>query len=127
MLPVEYSELAMRTNKDMGTDVLNCMHAAAGMCGESGEVIDIVKKSFAYGKPLDREHLIEEIGDNLWYVNLIINTLGTTWEEVMTKNIAKLAARYPDGYTDVAAIQRNTAAEKEAMQACQTITVTTGS
>lgn len=110
-----YSELALRTYKDMGNPIHNAMHMASGIAGESGEIIDIVKKSFAYGKALDRDHLIEEIGDEMWYLNGILHVLGTTWDEVLAKNIAKLQARYPEGYTDYAATNRDKVAEKEAM------------
>lgn len=115
----QYSELALRTAKSLGSQVNDAMHAAAGMAGESGEVIDIVKKSFAYGKTLDRDHLIEEIGDGLWYANLMIHTLGSSWEEVLSKNIAKLKARYPDGYNDMDALNRDKQAEQSAMSSIQ--------
>ena len=47
-------------------------HATLGMAGESGEIVDLLKKVYAYGKPLDRTKLLEEIGDLMWYVNLFM-------------------------------------------------------
>lgn len=108
----EYSDLAYR----MAGGHSPIIHACFGMAGETGEVVDIVKKSVFYGKELDRTKVLEEIGDNLWYVNLLIRELGSTWEEVFEMNIKKLSARYPDLKFDAdRAINRDTAAEQEAM------------
>lgn len=97
-------------------DKMPALHAALGMAGESGEVADIIKKVTFYGKPLDRDHLIEELGDVCWYMNLMMHTIGTTWEEVMDKNVAKLYARFPDGKFDANhAINRDKEAEAQAM------------
>lgn len=82
------------------------LHAAVGMSGESGEVLDIVKKTWIYGKPLDRQKLVEEMGDVLFYYVALLNTQDITLKEIADANIAKLRARYPEGYTDAAAIAR---------------------
>lgn len=112
----EYSELALRTAKEFEGKHMDLMHAAAGMAGEAGEVVDVVKKIIFYGNPVDRTHLIEEMGDQLWYINLMINRLGTTWSEVFEVNIAKIEARYPGLRFDPSlAINRNTQAESEAI------------
>lgn len=112
----QYSELALRTAKDFGDVNMDLMHAAAGMAGEAGEVVDVVKKVVFYGKKVDRQHLIEEMGDQLWYINLMIKKLGSTWAEVFEANIAKLEARYPGLRFDAdKAINRNTDAEAEAI------------
>lgn len=113
----EYSAKALRTAKSLGSIPFDVMHGAAGMAGESGEVIDIAKKTFAYGKSLDVAHMLEEIGDCLWYVNYLIHTLDSSWDEVLAMNIAKLEARYPDStFNADHAINRNKEAEAEAMQ-----------
>lgn len=90
-----YSVLALSTGADRDP-TMRLIEAAMGMAGEAGEVIDAVKKVAFYNRDLDRPHLIEEIGDLVWYVNLAIYALGTTWETVLAANIAKLSARYPD-------------------------------
>ena len=116
----EYKPLALRTVKSLGSDREDFMHMAAGIAGEAGEVLDIVKKTFAYGKPLDTGHLVEEIGDILWYVNGILSLLDTEMDEVLERNIAKLEARYPDLRFDAGkAINRDKVAETEAMQKVQ--------
>lgn len=116
MTPKEYSELALRTANDLGGRLDNIMHAAMGIAGEAGEVIDITKKVYAYGKPLLENNLIEEAGDLIWYLNLLFACLGVTWEEVFDLNIKKLEARYPDlRFNADHAINRDVNAEQRAM------------
>jgi NTP pyrophosphatase (non-canonical NTP hydrolase) len=103
---MNYQELAMRTAKNMKCHKKELIHAALGIAGEAGEFVDAVKKHVIYDKPLDKENCIEELGDALWYVALACNALGVTIEEVQRRNIAKLKLRYPEKYTDEAAINR---------------------
>ena len=111
-----YKPLALRTVKSLGNENSDLMHMAAGISGESGEVLDIIKKTFAYSKPLDRAHLIEEIGDAMFYVNGLLELIGVEMSEVLEKNIAKLEARYPDLRFDAdKAVNRDKVAEQEAM------------
>ena len=64
----EYRLLAMRTLPDLGSIGNNLLHMEAGIAGEFlGEAIDILKKTFAYKKPLDKVHLGEELADTVWY------------------------------------------------------------
>lgn len=94
----EYQALAMRTlNPELSKkDVL--INGVMGLCGESGEAIDIVKKHLAQGHNLDREALIKELGDVAWYLAETAYALDASLEEVFERNIAKLRARYPDGF-----------------------------
>jgi NTP pyrophosphatase (non-canonical NTP hydrolase) len=82
------------------------IHAAMGISGEAGEFMDAVKKTHIYGKVLAVDNCKEELGDILWYIALAARTLGTTFEELMEQNIAKLSKRYPDKYSDIYAIAR---------------------
>ena len=94
----EYQKLAMTTlNKDLSEKEI-LINGVMGLCGESGEAIDIVKKWLAQGHELDKELLIKEIGDVAWYIAEIATVLGVTLEEVFEKNIDKLRRRYPDGF-----------------------------
>ena len=95
----EYQELAMRTvNPELSRrDML--INSVMGLCGESGEAIDLVKKWFAHGKELDREHFIKELGDVAWYLAEAATAVGVTLEEVLERNIEKLKSRYPDGFS----------------------------
>ena len=94
----EYQQLAMTTlNKDLDKrDIL--ITGVMGLCGEAGEAIDLVKKWLAQGHELNEEKLIKEIGDVAWYIAEIATALGVTLEDVLEKNIAKLKARYPNGF-----------------------------
>lgn len=95
----EYQQLAMTTlNKDLDKkDIL--INGVMGLCGESGEAIDIVKKWLAQGHELDEAKLISEIGDVAWYIAEIATALGVTLEDVLKGNIDKLKKRYPDGFS----------------------------
>lgn len=94
----EYQKLAMTTlNPDLSEkDVL--INGVMGLCGESGEAIDIVKKWLAQGHELDREKLKKELGDICWYVAETATALGISLEEIMEANIEKLKKRYPQGF-----------------------------
>lgn len=93
------------TSKD-DPSLARLLHAAIGMSGESGEVLDSLKKSLMYGKPLNANNLKEECGDLLWYMSLMLHELGTDFETVMQMNIDKLSKRYPEGFTEKDAIER---------------------
>lgn len=94
----EYQQLAMRTlNPALDKkDVL--INGVMGLCGESGEAIDLVKKHLAQGHALDREALIKELGDVAWYLAETAYALDVPLEGVLERNIAKLKARYPQGF-----------------------------
>ncbi len=99
MTPNEYQKLAMTTlNPELSPrDVL--INGVMGLCGESGEAIDIVKKHLHQGHPLDREALIKELGDIAWYLAETATALDVSLEEVMARNIEKLKKRYPEGFS----------------------------
>lgn len=94
----EYQDLAMRTlNPALSRkDVL--INSVMGLCGESGEAIDLVKKWLAQGHPLDRERLIKELGDVAWYLAEAATALEVPLETVLQGNIDKLKTRYPGGF-----------------------------
>ena len=93
----EYQKLAMRTaiGKSEQNMILN---GVMGLCGEAGECIDIVKKHMFQGHELDRQKLIDEASDCLWYLAEIASGLETSLEEIAYHNIEKLKKRYPDGF-----------------------------
>ena len=94
----EYQRLAMTTlNPALSKqDVL--INSVMGLCGESGEAIDIVKKHLHQGHPLVREKLIKELGDIAWYLAEAAHALDVDLDDVLEANIAKLRARYPEGF-----------------------------
>lgn len=71
---------------------------ALGLCGEAGEVSEPIKKYLFHGKPLDRDALLRELGDVLWYAEAMAQTLGSTLGDVADVNISKLDARWPSGF-----------------------------
>ncbi|GLV54569.1 nucleotide pyrophosphohydrolase [Dictyobacter sp. S3.2.2.5] len=71
---------------------------ALGIAGESGEVVDLLKKTLYHSHTLDVATLNKEIGDLLWYMTLLCDTVGLTLEDVMQTNVNKLRQRYPDGF-----------------------------
>lgn len=94
----EYQALAMRTsNNELPTDY-HLLNGALGLAGESGEIADIVKKSWMQGHDLDVEHIAKELGDVCWYIAETATALGCDLETIMKMNIEKLKKRYPDGF-----------------------------
>ena len=80
------------------------MTAAVGISAEGGEFTEIVKKMVFQGKPFNednREHLIIELGDVLWYVAQATQALGVSFNDVIETNVKKLEKRYPSGEFDV--------------------------
>lgn len=120
----DYQQLASRTLPEQGEQhffwpsgkgpeypgfnlSIDLIHAVFGVAGEAGELIDPVKKSMFYGKPLDVDNIREEAGDLLWYIaGPLCRALGCTLEDLAKENVNKLQKRYPGKYTDQAAIER---------------------
>lgn len=120
----------------------NMLHGAIGCVTESAELLDGFKKYIAYGKNLDYVNLDEEIGDLLWYVMLFavgraeqVRTVGIfnsdgekvydpdphftgadMLRRIMSQNIAKLKARYPDKFDDVRANHRDLFEERKVLE-----------
>lgn len=67
---------------------------ALGLCGEAGEVAELIKKAIFHGKDLDEDRMKEEMGDVLWYFTLLMVEMGFDLDEIMQANIDKLRARY---------------------------------
>lgn len=82
------------------------VYSLLGIAGESGEVIDLIKKFIFQSKSVDIVHLKKEIGDLTWYIVLLCNTLGIDLQEVFQMNIDKLSARYPHGFNSYDANHR---------------------
>ena len=102
----EYQKLAMTTlNPALDKkDVL--INGVMGLCGESGEVIDIVKKHLAQGHELDKDKIIKELGDVAWYMAEIATVLDVELEDVLVQNIEKLKKRYPEGFSAEKSVNR---------------------
>ena len=113
MTPIQHDELVAALTKP-GVDILNSLtpidthliHMVLGISGEAGELLDTIKKTTVYSKPLDRENIIEELGDLEFYMQGLRAALDITREETIEQNIKKLTIRYGKVYSNQAAIQR---------------------
>ena len=104
----EYQNAALRTAQ---TDKLTAnellLNSALGLCGESGEVADLVKKHRFQGHDLDIEHVAKELGDISWYLAVGAYAIGLDLETIFRMNIEKLEARYPDGFSTDRSLHRD--------------------
>lgn len=94
----EYQQLAQRTSNTDLTQGEHLLNGALGLCGEAGEVADLIKKATMQGHVIDRVRVCEELGDVCWYLAETATALGESLESIMTANIAKLRRRYPEGF-----------------------------
>ena len=100
----DYQRAALRTAGDDPSKYL--LNGVMGLCGEAGEVIDLVKKHLHQGHELDHLKVVDELGDVLWYCALTAEAVGATLSEVMERNIDKLMARYPEGFSKERSVHR---------------------
>jgi len=87
-----------------GANIERLTTAGVGLAAESGEFLEIVKKMVFQGKPWtddNREHLIIELGDVMWYVAQACMALEVDFDDVIKRNITKLEKRYPGGKFDI--------------------------
>ena len=95
-------ETESRHGPDINVPLL--LTACLGLAAESGEFIEIPKKMFFQGKPLNEEnlfHMKRELGDVIWYWINACRALNLDPNEVIAENVNKLKARYPGGEFDV--------------------------
>jgi NTP pyrophosphatase (non-canonical NTP hydrolase) len=120
-----YVEKAMRTSVANHYDIwtrlgpvstIDLIHAAMGLATEAGEFMDTMKKHIFYGKLIDEVNLAEELSDIFWYCALACNALDVSFDDVMKINIEKLQKRYPEKFTEDAALNRDLEAEREILE-----------
>lgn len=126
MTPSEYTQLALKTEKTPlyinapggvpSHSLSRIDHAIKGLVTEAGELEDVLKKQFIYGKAIDRVNLVEEAGDILWYLALLLRTLESSFEEAMEKNVAKLKKRFPEGFSEERALNRDLVEERKVLE-----------
>ena len=102
----EYQKLAMTTLNPTLSEKDVLINGVMGLCGESGEAIDIVKKWLAQGHELDKEKLAKELGDICWYLAETATALDLSLEDIMAANIEKLRKRYPEGFDTERSVNR---------------------
>ena len=88
---------------EKGANIERLLTAAVGISAEGGEFTEIVKKMIFQGKPYDKDnkdHLIIELGDVMWYVAQACMALEVSMDEVIETNVKKLSKSYPEGHFD---------------------------
>jgi len=107
-----YQTMAARTmrsyeNFDVSPEEISLIVGTIGLCGEAGEVAEVVKKGiFHLDGNFDLAPLRKELGDVCWYLACICTACGIDLGEVMVENITKLQTRYPNGFTVQDSIDR---------------------
>ncbi len=102
----EYQKAAMATLNPALDKKDALINSVMGLCGESGEAIDIVKKWLMQGHELDKEHLIRELGDVAWYLAEAATALDVPLEAVFQGNLDKLRQRFPNGFDTGTSVNR---------------------
>jgi len=89
---------------EKGANIERLLTAGVGINAEGGEFLEIIKKMIFQGKPFNadnKEHMIIELGDLMWYVAQACMALEVSLDEVVARNVKKLEKRYPGGSFDV--------------------------
>ena len=102
----EYQKLARTTLTPALSEKDVLINGVMGLCGESGEDIDLVKKHLAHGHELENEKLAKELGDVAWYLAETAHAIGYDLETILRMNIDKLRARYPEGFSSERSVKR---------------------
>ena len=102
----DYQKEAMTLLNPALTEKEVLMNALMGLCGESGEAIDLMKKHLYQGHDLDKEKLVKELGDIAWYLAEAATGLNIDLSEVLQRNLDKLHARYPQGFSTERSMHR---------------------
>jgi NTP pyrophosphatase (non-canonical NTP hydrolase) len=122
MTPQEYIKNALRTEtqnylfhttKEVTPRI---EHAIMGMVTESAELMAVIKKTKIYGKDLDKLGLIDEAGDVMWYLAILADELGVSFEDLWEKNVAKLTKRYPEKFSSDLALNRDMDGERKILE-----------
>ena len=92
------------------------MHAVLGITSEAGEIADAVKKWVAYGREIDKVNLLEEMGDLVHFITMMCVAQGFTLEQVVMANVNKLKERYPEGFSEQSALNRDVTKERETLE-----------
>lgn len=96
----EYQHIAKQTLSDKLKENKEELikYCCLGLSGETGELIDAIKKWMYHNKPFNEEHLISECGDVLWYLSVLLDTLGFSLDKVAKANVEKLEKRHGSSY-----------------------------
>jgi len=122
MTPDEYIKNAVRTERaeydftETNGVSPRVEHAVMGVVTEAGELMTAVKKAKIYAKEFDKINLIEEAGDLMWYLAILADDLGVSFEEIWDKNIRKLKIRFPEKYDKKLVLNRRLEKERKELE-----------
>lgn len=115
-----YQQEALRTKTGLKVSVNDSnedlIHGAMGLSSEAGEILTIVKAHLFYGKPFDNLNMREELGDCFWYLALLAEWMGMTFEDLQEMNLEKLRIRYPEKFDAQLTFARDYKKESRAFQ-----------
>ncbi len=92
------------------------VHGILGISTEASELEDLLKKNVFYNKPISLHQIEEEIGDIMWYVAILCHELDMDFARILDKNVKKLHARYPEGFTEKDALNRDLEKEEKILK-----------
>lgn len=101
----EYQKLATKTAGSHRGE--RKQYATLGIASEAGEIAEIVKHVLYHGHAYDEKHLVEELGDLLWYIAVLANEFELSLSLIAEKNLEKLAKRYPNGFSEERSVNRD--------------------
>ena len=116
VLKTESNDLNAMSSRLKDKRALRLLHGSCGIATEAGELLDAMKKHIFYGKEVDTVNVVEEVGDLMWYIAIILDELGVEFEDVMDKNINKLKARYGNKFSEDSANSRNLDKERKVLE-----------
>lgn len=88
----DYQAAARSTRDPLNQNLI--VYPALGLGGESGEVLEVIKKGLRPGGFIDVKKVVLEMGDVLWYLSALADDLGTDLTTIAQLNIEKLAERH---------------------------------
>ena len=103
----EYQEFCKLTAKKFDVPEHEIFSWGLGISGEAGDVAGCIKKTF-FHKNDQKQGIRENVGDVMWYASMICNYFGWNLQDILEENLAKLKARYPQGFTEKDASRGNT-------------------
>lgn len=102
----KYQRECLRTANFTGTSTEIVCNMCLGIAGESGEIVDYLKKVGFHGHIFEKEKLKNELGDLMWYMTVLADYFGINMKDVLSANIEKLKKRYPNGFSEADSIAR---------------------
>lgn len=116
VLSIESNNIEEITERLNNPEIVRLLHGSVGLVTEAGELLDTLKKHIYYGKEVDIVNIIEELGDISYYYALLCDVLNVSRKQIEEKNIKKLKARYPNGFSKKKAIKRNLNNERKILE-----------